>query len=143
MCKFKIPTEIKNVYGNTPITPNIPTEKANEARTLLRQHELRLHQLLFSQRLSSPGQGYPWKVQYTRDLFLQASTEYKGRTIFVSGHNPDDIYINIIKIQEAIEEGRDYLSFRSCCPLAVGEFCVCLEKLVCPVHGSQCYGSHD
>lgn len=30
-----------------------------------------------------------------------------------------------------------------CCELAVFSPCVCSYKTVCPVHGSQCHGTHD
>lgn len=149
MGEIEIPTVIKGRYraSETPITPNTSMSVVNDARNVLHKHELRLYQLLFSQGLTSPKtnrtKGYPWDVRFNDNLWLVASTEYKGRTISVSGHDTDDIYRKVMQIQIAIKEGKDYLSQRSCCPLAVRQDCVCVESLTCPVHGTSCYGSHD
>lgn len=30
-----------------------------------------------------------------------------------------------------------------CCDQARSMSCVCVERIVCPVHGDKCFGSHD
>lgn len=150
MGDIEIPTVIKARYrygSDTPITLSQPIESINHARNVLYAHELRLYQLLFSQGLTSPKtnihKGHPWDVRFNDNPWLEVSTKYKGRTIRVSGQDTDEIYRGVMQIQTAIKEGRDYVSIRSCCPLAERQFCVCVESLTCPVHGTSCYGSHD
>jgi hypothetical protein len=42
---------------------------------------------------------------------------------------------------------KKYLPFdpdgRPCCDQAVPARCVCIARFVCPVHGDNCFGSHD
>lgn len=144
--RLEIPAKI----GNTVIVSHPDIADIRRSTDIINQFGLRLYQLLYSQKLALPANRGRWKIYHNYDNELPDITSYLYAfckddigEICVSGNNADEIYLNVLRIENAFLEGKKRTSSRACCPLAEHNFCVCFESWKCPIHGTSCYGSHD
>lgn len=147
MYSQKIPTRIKNRYSDTLITLQPSINEIKLAATSLNQARLRLYQLLYSVGLTNPSGG-KWKAQIPINYdsvcsYLIAVGNDGCSEVTVSGETADEVYLKVIQIENARLSGKTRVRPTACCILAEVNPCVCIESFTCPIHGTQCRGSHD
>lgn len=133
-------------------TKPCPTNaEVSAAVQTLNDFSLRVYQILYFNKppLAQPGNNGLYKVdvkinaghittrlQITRTAFPDYSFSIRADQLYI-------ILTNIELIEEAIANGKAKIHYLACCPLAEFSPCVCVASFRCPVHGSQCHGSHD
>lgn len=152
---IEIPTHMPAGYkgGSPSPVEQGPTQKEFDAACdVINKYCLRLYQLLWAAKLTEPGRAntkYKWDtgIGETPCCGIGHWLEAKGPdgvgVVSVRGKTPEEVYTKIVMIEAGKKEGRKRVSHRACCILATRRDCVCLESFNCPVHGTQCHGTHD
>lgn len=131
----------------------LPSEQClEEAYEALSAFQLHYYQLLYFNNppLTQPGSGGAFHVDFNPKAFMtlkiicHANPEYNFIITPYTHESKDEEILNICHmILKAINEKKEKISPRACCPLAKWQHCVCFESFACPIHGSLCIGSHD
>lgn len=137
-------TELKQ-----PQVPCPPKEAIDQALKTLRDQEVNIFQMLYFNGLARPGnQGGKYKLgrSFTNGMVTSAIRVCNSQhpQFYFLARNSDEVMDKVVLIEKAIQEGKtEKIDRRACCPLAETRSCVCLISFTCPIHGTQCHGSHD
>lgn len=129
-------------------------EQLSAASAVLNDWKLHYFQLLYFNGLTSPGANVkPFEVKlsfgYSPHLHVHcaANDSYTFSLPWCNAEDQAAADADVLRkcriIQTAISAGKTKVNRLACCPLALPGHCVCDFKSDCPVHGTQCNGSHD
>jgi hypothetical protein len=114
---------------------------------------LGFYQIFYREKLTQPGShGGPWKLSLsfptgglTIGYWVEASRKFpNGDFIFTRAKTPQKLLFNAKALDHAyLIANMKKFDPRVCCALAQRQNCVCSLSWECPIHGSQCIGSHD
>lgn len=134
-------------------------DEIGAAALVLSRFKVSIYQPLYANGFVEPGnQGGKFYVNYSVDHIgcIEVSVSPTWYRMKSDGQDaaaaqcytfntltPDGVLEKVKLIEAAIIERKVRVDRRACCPLAVITACVCTISFGCPVHGSQCHGTHD
>lgn len=131
------------------IDPGPTREEFEKSADVVRAYALAAYQLLYAVGLANCNGG-KWKTSLAfHDYgggfsnFVQAVGKDDIGPVYVREQTPEALYRSVVQIENAYTLGWRRTDNRACCCLAERNNCVCEISFKCPVHGKQCYGSHD
>ena len=134
--------------GMTPEPMPSETELAAAFKVVDAQW-LHVYQLLYFRGLTQPGDNArPFSVKRSStashciDITMTDQPELKFFVRGTGSHDTDEAILEKVELLLKAR-GKAKIDPRACCALAEQKFCVCRFSYTCPVHGSQCIGSHD
>lgn len=144
---IQIPTTLP--FSQHPIKKGPRPDEINAACQTINSAILRLHQLLYAGFLNSPTYpawiagiaSVPGQVGISNLLEAIGPDEH-GKEFSIKGKTPEEVYRLVYLFEEAKRSGR-VRPEGACCLLAEPRNCVCTQSFACPVHGTQCQGSHE
>jgi hypothetical protein len=148
---------------NAP-SPCPSSRELHEAADLLGKVKLHFYQLLYFQQpqLTSPGSpAGPFEVRMHpehsacvqflfRGGYYFPKPEHGDYSFHITPNKLDDIEKTDAEVLEkcrmifeAARAKKEIIDKAVCCPLAEYRDCVCRVSVSCPLHGQQCWGTHD
>lgn len=125
------------------------SEEISNATSVLGDFVLSLWQELYSQGLSLPGNGGHFSVELATYngkpcdfLWIKPTNPIFAHYAFVAC-NLEQLKEKIKLVMDGIKNDAVKKNSSYCCPLAEHRFCVCTISWDCPLHGTQCVGTHD
>ncbi len=136
---------VRNIHSAVELPPE---PELSKALRVLNDQRLSIYQILYADGLAEPGTAggqfaIDREVSGGAGMSLWLTITHRKSGISFKAKSPEKVLDNARLILNAVEMKATKCHYKACCPLATIRNCVCEVSFSCPIHGSNCHGSHD